>query len=290
MRMKKKYNTADWIILVFMVLCSALCIIPMWYIVAGSLNDGTDYLKGGVYFWPRSFTVANYLVVLKDSRIWKSLLVTLLRVATGPILHVLLCSLVAYGMSRKELHGKKFFNIVNLFTMFFGGGLVPFYVLCKLLGLLNTFWMYIIPGAYSVYNMILIRSFFKSSPEELHEAAVMDGAGEYYIFGRIMLPLAKPILATIFLWGVIGHWNDYLTSMFYVPLRPELYTLSYVIQQIIQESSVPMVNLPASVLERVSGETITLAAMVFSSIPILALYPFLQKYFTKGIYVGSLKG
>lgn len=281
---------ADYLIMTFMILFSLICIAPMWYVVAGSFNEGVDYLKGGVYFWPRIPTIANYLVVLKDTRIWRSLSVTLLRVAAGPVLHVILCSLVAYGMSRKELKWKKFFNFFNLFTMFFGGGLVPYYVLCKLLGLLNTFWVYIIPGAYSVYNMILIRSFFKSTPEELHEAAVVDGAEEYYIFLRLMLPLAKPILATIFLWSVLGHWNDYITSMFYVPLKQNLHTLAYVIQRIIQESSVPAVDLPTSVLERVSSQTVSLAAMVLSTLPILAIYPFLQRFFTKGIYVGSLKG
>ena len=140
--------------------------------------------------------------------------------------------------------------------------------------------------------MILIRSFFNGSPEDLHEAAVIDGAGEYRIFLTIFLPLAMPIIATIFLWGLIGHWNDYTTSMIYVPSRPELSSLQYVLMKIINEGdqSSAMGGLSGSIVGETSGETISYAAMVFGTLPMLIAYPFFQKYFTKGLYVGSLKG
>ena len=289
-RKKVKHDTAfDYVNIALLVVLALLCLYPMWFVIVGSFNKGYDYLKGGVYFWPRTFTWANYAVVLADNRIWQGLLMTVIRCLIGPVLHIFLCSLVAYGMSRKELHGKKFFNIFGLITMFFSGGLVPFYVLCKMLGMLNTFAMYILPGAYSVYNMILIRSFIKGIPEELHEAAVLDGAGEFRIYFTMIIPLSMPILMTVLLWGILGHWNDYTTTMFYTPANRNIYTLQYILMLIIQEGNVQS-NVGSAVSGEAASETISLAAMVIGTIPMLIVFPFLQKYFTKGLYVGSLKG
>ena len=289
-RKKVKHDTAfDYVNIALLVVLALLCLYPMWFVIVGSFNKGYDYLKGGVYFWPRTFTWANYAVVLADNRIWQGLLMTVIRCLIGPVLHIFLCSLVAYGMSRKELHGKKFFNIFGLITMFFSGGLVPFYVLCKMLGMLNTFAMYILPGAYSVYNMILIRSFIKGIPEELHEAAVLDGAGEFRIYFTMIIPLSMPILMTVLLWGILGHWNDYTTTMFYTPSNRNIYTLQYILMLIIQEGNVQS-NVGSAVSGEAASETISLAAMVIGTIPMLIVFPFLQKYFTKGLYVGSLKG
>jgi putative aldouronate transport system permease protein len=289
-RKKVKHDTAfDYVNIALLVVLALLCLYPMWFVIVGSFNKGYDYLKGGVYFWPRTFTWANYAVVLADNRIWQGLLMTVIRCLIGPVLHIFLCSLVAYGMSRKELHGKKFFNIFGLITMFFSGGLVPFYVLCKMLGMLNTFAMYILPGAYSVYNMILIRSFIKGIPEELHEAAVLDGAGEFRIYFTMIIPLSMPILMTVLLWGILGHWNDYTTTMFYTPSNRNIYTLQYILMLIIQEGNVQS-NVGSAVSGEAASETISLAAMVIGTIPMLIAFPFLQKYFTKGLYVGSLKG
>ena len=289
-RKKVKHDTAfDYVNIALLVVLALLCLYPMWFVIVGSFNKGYDYLKGGVYFWPRTFTWANYAVVLADNRIWQGLLMTVIRCLIGPVLHIFLCSIVAYGMSRKELHGKKFFNIFGLITMFFCGGLVPFYVLCKLLGMLNTFAMYILPGAYSVYNMILIRSFIKGIPEELHEAAVLDGAGEFRIYFTMIIPLSMPILMTVLLGGILGHWTDYTTTMFYTPANRNIYTLQYILMLIIQEGNVQS-NVGSAVSGEAASETISLAAMVIGTIPMLIVFPFLQKYFTKGLYVGSLKG
>ena len=289
-RKKVKHDTAfDYVNIALLVVLALLCLYPMWFVIVGSFNKGYDYLKGGVYFWPRTFTWANYAVVLADNRIWQGLLMTVIRCLIGPVLHIFLCSIVAYGMSRKELHGKKFFNIFGLITMFFSGGLVPFYVLCKMLGMLNTFAMYILPGAYSVYNMILIRSFIKGIPEELHEAAVLDGAGEFRIYFTMIIPLSMPILMTVLLWGILGHWNDYTTTMFYTPANRNIYTLQYILMLMIQEGNVQS-NVGSAVSGEAASETISLAAMVIGTIPMLIVFPFLQKYFTKGLYVGSLKG
>ncbi len=286
-----KDTVGDYIIIGFLIVFAFIAFFPVWYTIVGSLNNGSDYERGGVIFWPRVFTIANYSAIVADERIWQGLLITVLRVLTGPILSVLFTAFVAYGMGRKELHFKKAFNFLNLFTMFFAGGLIPYYLLCRSIGLLNTFWVYIIPSAYNVYNMILVRAFFKSTPEELHEAAVVDGASEFRIFATIMLPCSMPVLATLFMWSLIGHWNDYLTSEIYVSTREELHVLQYVVQKIINESGTEVsTGLPTVIKDNVSTRTISLAAMMLTSIPMFIAFPFLQKFFTKGLYVGSLKG
>ena len=285
-----KNTWVDYIIIAFLIIFAFCAFYPMWYVIAGSFSNGNDYMRGGVYFWPRMFTFANYSVVFYDDRVWLATLVTVVRCMVGPTLNVFLTSLVAYGMSRRELYFKKFFNGMFLFTMFFSGGTIPYYLLCKILGLLNTFWMYVIPGMLNVYNMILIRSFFNGSPEELHEAAVMDGASEFRIYFTIAIPLCMPILMTIFMWGLIGHWSDYITSMYYVPTNTKLHTLQYVLMKIIQAGDITISDVPGLSKGETTGETISYAAMVFGTIPMLIAYPFLQKYFTKGLVLGSVKG
>lgn len=291
---KSRLNRAtagDYVIAALLIVFTVLAFYPVWFTLIGSFNNGTDYLKGGVYLVPRVFTWANYKVIVSDERIWHGLLITVLRCLTGPAMLVGFTAFVAYGMSRKELKGKKVFNIINLITMFFGGGMIPLYLLCKMLGLLNTFWIYVLPGMYNVYDMILMRAFFNGLPEDLHEAAVIDGASEFKIFFTIVAPCSKPILATVLMWALIGHWNDYLTTEIYAPLNKNLNVLQYVLQKIINgsASAIPA-GVPAVVKKSVSAKTVSLAAMMFGSLPMFVMFPFFQRFFTKGIYVGSLKG
>ncbi len=283
-------GVVDVLILAVLILFSFCCLYPIWYVLVGSFNEGIDYTAGGVYFWPRVFSLDNYALVVTDIRIWKGYLVTIGRTVIGTLLHLFFTSLVAYGMGRRELPCKKFFNFVNIFTMFFGGGLIPYFLVLKILGFLNTFWVYVIPCMYSVYNMIVIRTFIAGLPEDLHESAVMDGAGEFRIYFMIILPLIKPVLATVALWTIVWHWNSYLDSMYYVT-NSDLYSLQYVLMRIINESSTPTgSNLPPDVFERMNPKTVSLAAIIVSTLPVLAAYPFLQKYFANGVMVGSLKG
>lgn len=291
-RIHSRNTVADWLIIVFFILFSILTIYPVWYVIVGSFNNGVDYTAGGVWLWPREFSIDNYRVVVNDGRIWQGFLITILRTIIGTVSSLLFVSLVAYAMSRKELKFRRFFHYINIFTMFFGGGLIPTFLVIKMLGLLNSFWVYIIPGIYSVYNMIIMRAFFAGIPNDLREAAYLDGAGEYSIFFRIYLPLSKPVLATVGLWIIVGHWNTYIDAMYYVT-DPDLYPLQYVLMRIINESSTPASGngtLPPSVMENITAKTVSYAAIIISIIPILCVYPFLQKYFTKGIMIGSLKG
>lgn len=175
--------------------------IPFWYVVIGSFNDGSDYLRGGVYLWPRKFSLQNYMVTLVDSRLYIGFRVTIARTVICTVTHVLFTSMVAFAMSRPDLPARGVIYWVNMFTMFFGGGLIPFYILLKELHLINTFWVYVIPGLYSVYNMIICSNYFRSIPNEIHESAMIDGASEFRIFLKLYLPLSTPVLATVALLG-----------------------------------------------------------------------------------------
>ena len=194
-------------------------------------------------------------------------------------------------MSRPNLVGKPIIYRFFIITMFFGGGLIPYFWVINLLGLFDNFLVYIIPALFSVYNMLVFVNFFKGIPEEIHESAVMDGASEFKIFFSIMLPLSGPVLSTVALWNAVGHWNSFFDTMIYTSSE-NLWTLQYYLMKVIKESSMPSagVNLPIELLNKIAPETVSLAAIMVSVIPIFILYPVILKTLTKGVVVGSLKG
>ncbi|MCM3747018.1 carbohydrate ABC transporter permease [Paenibacillus pasadenensis] len=268
---------------------------PFWFTIVGSLNNGLDYLRGGVYFWPREFTWANYRAVLVDSTIYQAFMVTGFRTIVGTLIHVLFTSLIAYGMSRTYLIGRNFYMAVIMFTMFFGGGLIPTYILYKDLGLLNTVWVYIVPGMFSVWDMIIIMSFMRTIPDALLESARMDGAGEYRLFLQFILPLSKPVLAAITLFNGVYHWNSYFDAMMFTT-KDSLQTVQLFLMRMVTSADFAqgvnasaLANIPSQAM-KISPETMKLAMMMVVSIPIILIYPFLQKYFVKGIMIGSIKG
>lgn len=285
---KLHIHAFDVINFAWMAIFCVLCIYPIIYVLIGSFNQGADYAKGGVYFLPRLFTFENYKVVLEDPQLWHSYLVTFGRTILGTITALVFTSIVAYAMSRDNLKFKNVFYWVNIITMFFGGGLIPFFLIINSVGLYDTFWVYIIPSLYSVYNMIVISSFFKGISNNLHEAAVVDGAGEFRIWWQIYMPLSKPVLATVALWLAVGHWNNYFDTMMYTQ-SSNLETLQYYLLQKVQQSSMQE-GLPDSMLERISPMTVSLAAIIVSIIPVLFFFPFVRKNFQSGIMIGSLKG
>ena len=285
---KIRIHAFDVINFTWMAIFCLLCIYPLYYVLIGSFNQGADYSKGGVYLLPRLFTFENYKVVLKEVAMWKSYGVTIARTALGTLTALVFTSAVAYAMSRSNLRFKKVFYALNIFTMFFGGGLVPYFLIIKMVGLYDSFWVYIIPGLYSVYNMIVMSSFFKSISNEIHEAAIMDGANEFRIWWQIYIPLSKPVLATVALWLSIGHWNSYFDTMIYTTSE-KYQTLQYYLLKAINSSTITE-GMPAEMLQRVSARTISLAAIIISIIPVLFFFPFIRKNFQSGIMVGSLKG
>ena len=288
---KAKKTAFDWINVVLLVGFAVICFYPLIYVLAGSFNQGKDYVNGGIWIWPRVFSFENYYVVLNDVRLWKSYGITIARTVLGTVAGVLFTAMVAYPMSRPRLPGKKIFYYIFIFTMFFSGGLIPFFWVILQIGLFDTFWVYIIPALFSVYNMLVFVNFFKTIPEEIHESAVMDGASELKIFFRIILPLSTPVIATVGLWIAVGHWNSFFDTMIYTS-NNNLWTLQYYLMKVIKEASLPSASgaLPPDFLENIAPETVSLAAIIVSVIPIFVFYPFIFKSLTSGVVIGSLKG
>lgn len=269
---------------------------PFWNSLVISFNDGKDAMLGGITFWPREFTLANYELVFQDKRLIHAFFVTVARTIVGTIFSVLATALLAYGLSKKELIGRKFFMIFCLVTMFFSGGLIPSFILIKNLQLMDTFWVMIIPTLISVWNMIIFRTFFQQLPAGLEESAKIDGCGYWSTFFRIILPLSGPVIATLSLFTAVYHWNDwffptiYITSENLVPVQTFLQkvlksnTLSQAIGQVDAGAAAHM-----SKLSSVTGKSLSMAIMMVATLPIMMVYPFVQKYFVKGVLIGSLK-
>lgn len=287
----RKYTAFDVVLIVLFCLFSFLMIYPVYYVLIGSFNEGMDYLSGGIYLFPRKFTAANYYVVFADAKLWQAYFITVSRTVLGTAIALWFTATVAYAMSRKELPFKNFFYFLNIFTMFFSGGLIPFFLIINLLGLYDTYWLYLIPCMYSVYHMIIIANYFRALPEELREAAVLDGAGEWRLLYTIAIPLSTPVIATVGLWTAIGHWNSYFDSMVYTQSE-SLTTLQYYLMQMINSKNIDLggVTLPDNVAENITAEVITFASIMVSILPVMFIFPFLTRFFEKGIMIGSLKG
>lgn len=287
----KRYDVFDIVLIIFFLLFSFVMIFPIWYVIICSFNEGSDYIAGGIYLLPREFTLYNYYVVFSNEKLWHAYFITISRTVFGTAIALGFTSIVAYAMSRKELPFKKAIYVINIFTMFFNGGLIPFFLIIKMLGFYDTYWLYLIPCMYSVYNMIILSNYFRALPEELREAAMLDGAGEWRILCTTVLPLSKPVLATVGLWVAIGHWNSYFDAMVYTQSE-NLETLQYFLMKLINSNNIDLggVTLPEKVLESMTPEVITFASIVVSILPIMFVFPFLSKYFEKGIMIGSVKG
>ena len=285
MRKIKKYTAFDYINMIFLTLFGVVTIYPFYYVVIGAFSNGQTYMSGGVFFAVRGFTLDNFKAIIGDSTLWTAFRNSALRTAAGVASGLLFTSLVAYAMGSPHLRCKALYQNLYIFTMFFSGGTIPFYLLIRVLGLYNSFWVYIVPSLFSVYNMIVISNFFRGIPEGLREAAEIEGAGEITIWWTIYMPLSKAVLATVGLWLAVNHWNSYMGTMLYTDADSSTITLQYYLKQII--------NSAASIsgdYETVTTKTVAYAAIVIATIPILCVYPAVQKHFTKGVLVGSLKG
>ena len=291
---KSNHNVAPFSIytVIIYAIIIALCVMtlyPFVFTIAGSFNNGIDYGLGGVWLYPRKFTLANYQVILSDPLLYKVIVRTVLVTLASVLTHVFFTSLVAFAMSRKELKCRNFFWNYALVTMFFGGGMIPGYLLIRMLGLYDTYFVYVIPSMFSVYNMIIISNFFSSIDKGMRESAYIDGASEFRIWWSIYLPLSTPVLATVALWVAVGKWNAFMPTLIYTDTtKNDLWLLQFYMVRIIKYADTP--DIDKSILDLVSGKTIEYAAIVVSSLPIILLYPFLSRFLAKGIMVGSLKG
>jgi len=286
-------TTFDVFNIAILLLFSLLTAYPLWFCIINSFNDGMDAMKGGIYLWPRIFSINNYKAVFSDSSILKAFGISASRVLIGTPLHVFFTAMVAYPMSKNWLLGRKFYMTLGTITLFFSGGLIPTFLNIRNLGLYDNYLVYIIPGMFGFYHMLIFVSFFKGIPSSIEESAKIDGAGDFYIFVRIILPLSTPVLATIALFCGVSYWNDYFTAVIYIR-NPNLIPIQTYLYRIIAQGNTAqmMDRIQAGVGSGnlISAQTVKYATMVVVIIPIICVYPFLQKYFVKGIMIGSLKG
>lgn len=288
-RFDRRILVLNKVIIAFIVL---ITVVPMLYIVAASFMDPKVLVSRGISFNPADWTMEGYQRVFSDQSILRGFINSLLYSFGFATLTVFLSVFTAYPLAKKDLVGRRWVNYFLIVTMFFGGGLVPTYLLVKDLGMLNTPWAIIVPGAMNVWNVILARAYFQGLPMELEEAAVIDGANDWQIFFKIMLPLAKPIMFVLFLYAFVGQWNSYFDAMIYIK-DPNLEPLQLVLRKILIQSQPgqDMIGAQAAMNEmKRLAEMIKYATIVISSLPLIVMYPFFQKYFDKGIMAGSLKG
>lgn len=273
----------------FLIFICLLIIFPLLNIVALSFNDSNDALRGGIYFLPRQFSLVSYNVVLANEGLRTAFVVTVLKTLIGVGVHILVTGVVAYALSKKRLLGRGLFMKLGVITMYFSGGLIPTYILMKNLGLVNSFWVYVIPAAFSFYDMIIMMNFFRDIPDSLEESAIIDGASEFQTFFRIYLPLSLPVVATIALFHGVYQWNDFLTARLYIT-SDALYPMQYILFKMITETTASVnAAAAASQVQQTTTQSLQIAMMIITTIPILVIYPFLQKYFVKGMVVGAVK-
>lgn len=284
------FDGFNYVLMVLIMLCM---IYPIYYIVVASVSDPMSiYGNGGVLLWPKNFAIDTYGEVLKNAQVWTGYRNTIIYVALGGCLSVLLTVSAAFALTRRGLPGKNVIMMLILFTMYFSGGLIPSYLVVRGLGILDTPLAMILPHAVSTYNLIITITYFRGLPYELEEAAKIDGANDYTVLFRILIPLATPIIAVIALYYMVAIWNNYFTAMLYLNKR-SLYPLQLILREIlIQNSTASMsaIGVASSASENQAyAENVKYAIIVVATIPIMCIYPFLQRFFAKGVMIGAVK-
>lgn len=281
------------LIIIFAIVC-LIIIFPFWLLLSASFSNADVLATNGYQIWPKPFDISSYKYVFQNpQQILRAYGVTFIFSVATMVLSVLLMAMVAYPLSRDNLKGRSVINFYLYFTMLFSGGLVPSYLLiARTLHLNDTIWVYILPGLISPWYVFMMRTFFKGIPGEIMESATIDGASEYTIFIKMILPLSKPVLATVALFMFLGKWNDWNTALIYIT-KPELYSLQYLLQKIMEDINMLKQNQMAGAMMdsmNVPSETVRMAMAIIVAGPALVVFPFFQKYFVKGLTVGSVKG
>lgn len=273
---------------IVLLLLSLVILIPIWNVVVSSFSDAQDLTN--VTLWPHGFTLENYKAVFRDSALAQAFGISVAKTVIGVTTHLAITSMAAYAMSKSNLFGRKFYTVLGIITLFFSGGMVPTYLLYRQLGLLDNFMVFILPQLFSYYDMIIIMNFFRDIPSSLEESAEIDGASVWQMFSRIVLPLSKPVLATIALFNGVFQWNDYMTTKMFINTK-SLYPIQMKLYEIIVQSQTQSMNdLTAGAVLTTSTHSIQLATIVITALPIVIVYPFLQKYFVSGMTLGAVKG
>lgn len=278
----------------FFALFTLSCIFPFYYIFINTISSNELVTRGAITLLPKGLTISNYIQMGKVNDLWNSVLITFIRTFVGTALMVFASALAGYLVTKKEMWHRQFWYRFLVITMYFNAGLIPWYLNMAMLGLTDTFAAYIIPGIISPYNIILVKTYVESIPGEIEESAYMDGAGYWTIFHKIIWPLSKPILATIAIFGAVGNWNSFQDSLILNANAPELYTLQHRLYIFLNQSS----NLQAvvnggdvgNIASQMNTKIIQYTISMITIIPILCVYPFMQKYFEKGLMLGAVKG
>lgn len=275
---------------IIVLLIAASCLFPFLYIISVSLSNKSAVLRSEVFLFPVDLDFSAYKAVFNNRALMTSMWFTIVLTIVNTIICVIMTVLCAYPLSKPELRWKGSLLLYVLFTMYFSGGMIPGYLNIKQLRLIDSFWVLILPGCLSTYNMILMKSFFQSMPREIEESAYVDGANDAVVLMQIILPLSKAMLATIALFYAVGRWNGFMDALLYIN-DGDMYTIQIRLRQLIQSSQVSALieDIP-EMKENVIGETIKAACLIFSMIPVMIIYPWLQKYFVKGVMIGSVKG
>lgn len=270
-----------------LLIIAVIIVVPIWNIVASSFSSGKSLAEGGFVFWPNEFSFENYKAVMNDMSIWKAYIVSIAKTVIGVVTHVFFCSMVAYGMSKRDLAGRKIYTAMGVITLFFSGGMIPTYLLMRQLNLTNSFLIYIIPALFSYYDVVILMNFFRQIPPSLEESAKIDGAGVWRIFLKLIMPLSKPAIATIALFNGVYQWNDFMTAKLYITDKA-LYPVQMKLYEIIVQQNVK--NMPVgSVVMETTSKGVQLATIVITTVPILIAYPLLQKHFVSGMMLGAVK-
>ena len=274
----------------FTVLC-LIMVYPFWHVAMESLSSTSAALRGGVFLYPKGFTLGTYQSVFKNPNIFSGFRNSILVTVTGSLAGTLLTAMTAYPLSKSRLRGGKVMMMLVLFTMIFSAGMIPNFLLIKNLGIYDTRWALILPGLISAYNCVLMKNFFYSIPESLEESAKIDGANDVQVFFRIVLPLSKATIATIILFNAVGYWNDYMSTVLYVQALDK-WSLQAVLRQMLTNTQQAMEQAGVDVLAQSNTNAVTIkaASIVVTTLPILVVYPFVQKYFVKGVMIGGVKG
>ena len=282
-----KIQAIDIIICIILVTYALLILFPFWSAFVISISSEEAYLQNNLLLWPTDLDLSSYKKVFTNDALWGGFGITMILLIGGTLYQLFFTVITGYALSRKNWTGKNLVMNMILVTMFFGGGMVPYYYLIRDLGMMNTIWVMIIPGAIDTFNMLLMRNYFASLPAEMEESAKIDGANDIIVFVKIFLPLSLPMLATIGLFFAVGNWNSWYNAMLFIPDKRELWPLQMVLKDLIGKVSS---NIESPEVREGYSEGLTMASIFFTIVPMMCFYPFLQRFFVKGIVVGAIKG
>ncbi|MCU6710738.1 carbohydrate ABC transporter permease [Paenibacillus sp. J5C_2022] len=295
MRRNLEDKGLDLIIYSSLIILAFLTLYPFWNSLAISFNAGADTARGGITFWPREFTFANYEYVFDDERLINGFMITIIRTVLGTLLSISFTAAFGYAMAKRGLIGKKYYMIFCVVTMYFHGGLIPTYLLIRELNMMNTIWVMVIPTMINVWHMIIFRTFFQQLPDGLEESAKIDGCSNAGVFFKIVVPVSGPVIATLSLFTAVFHWNAWFDAVIYITkedLVPLQTLLTQIINSVMNDTMDQLSNTEQEMLDQLNAVThksVVMATMMVATIPIMMVYPFVQKYFVKGVLIGSLK-